>query len=145
MRRGGAIGGHSRLRKSGGAMVPELSQRPVYAAGRWEIDLARRELRSQGVPVPLGGRAFEIIAELVQAEGELVPKNALIERVWPGVFVEESAVRVHIAAIRKALGNDREMLSTTVGRGYRLLGRWKVREIGPAVQSPGLEPMKAAI
>src|SRR6266478_9919293 len=49
------------------AMVPEQGQRPVYASAGWEIDLARRELRSSGVPVPLGGRAFEIVAELVQS------------------------------------------------------------------------------
>ncbi|MBR0692756.1 winged helix-turn-helix domain-containing protein [Bradyrhizobium lablabi] len=98
-----------------------------------------------GVSVPLGGRAFEIVAELVQAEGELVPKNKLIEKVWPGIFVDESAVRVHIAAIRKAFGSDREMLSTTVGRGYRLLGTWKIREAGASAQSAGLEPMKAVV
>ena len=108
-------------------MVPELSQRPVYAAGRWEIDLARRELRSRGVPVPLGGRAFAIVVELVQAAGQLVSKNDLLQKVWPGVSVEEIALRVHVAAIRKALGADRSMLETAVGRGYRLLGNWDIR------------------
>ena len=108
-------------------MVPEVGQRLVYAAGRWEIDLARRELRSKGVPVPLGGRAFGIVAELVQAAGELVSKDDLIEKVWPGVSVEEIALRVHVAAIRKALGADRSMLETAVGRGYRLLGDWAIR------------------
>jgi predicted ATPase/DNA-binding winged helix-turn-helix (wHTH) protein len=126
-------------------MAPELSQQPVYASAGWEIDLARRQLRSMGNHVPVGARAFEIIAELVQANGELVPKNKLIERVWPGVFVEEGAVRVHIAAIRKAFGNDREMLSTTVGRGYRLLGAWKVREASASAQPEVLEPMKAPV
>ena len=66
-------------------MVPEQGQRPVYASAGWEIDLARRELRSQGVPVPLGGRAFEIVAELVQSGGELVSKTDLAERVWPSM------------------------------------------------------------
>ena len=101
-------------------MMAEPGQRPVYICAEWEIDLARRELRSAGELVPLGGRAFEILAELVQAQGQLVTRNDLTERVWRGVFVEESALRVHIAAIRKALGPDRDMLSTTVGRGYRL-------------------------
>lgn len=115
-------------------MTAGSGQRPVYACAGWEIDLARRELRSMGVPVPLGGRAFEIIAELVQAEGELVPKNDLTERVWRGVFVEESALRVHVAAIRKAFGPDRDLLGTTVGRGYRLLGSWKIRHVDAPVQ-----------
>ncbi len=105
----------------------EQGRRFVYATGRWEIDLARRELRSKGIPVPLGGRAFEIVSELVQAAGELVSKNDLIQKVWPGVSVEEIALRVHVAAIRKALGADRSMLETSVGRGYRLLGDWDVR------------------
>jgi len=84
-----------------------------------------------GAPVPLGGRAFEIIAELVQADGELVSRNDLTERVWRGIFVDESALRVHIAAIRKAFGPDRDMLATTVGRGYRLLGQWRIRHVDP--------------
>src|SRR5690348_16931108 len=123
-------------------MTAGAGQRPIYACAGWEIDLAKRELRSMGVPVPLGGRAFEIVAELVQAEGELVSKNDLTERVWRGVFVEESALRVHIAAIRKALGADRDMLSTTLGRGYRLLGAWRIRHLDMPLHSAatGLPP-----
>jgi DNA-binding winged helix-turn-helix (wHTH) protein len=116
-------------------MMAEPGQRPVYIYAQWEIDLVRRELRSAGELVPLGGRAFEILAELVQAEGQLVTKNDLTERVWRGVFVEESALRVHIAAIRKALGPDRDKLSTTVGRGYRLLGAWRIRHMDAPLQS----------
>jgi len=52
-------------------MTAGSGQRPVYASAGWEIDLAKRELRSMGVPVQLGGRAFDIIAQLVQADGEL--------------------------------------------------------------------------
>jgi predicted ATPase/DNA-binding winged helix-turn-helix (wHTH) protein len=105
--------------------MPEHVQALVYACAEWEIDLVRRELRLQGLAVPLGGRAFEILAELAKSAGELVTKNDLLQRVWPGVFVEEIALRVHIAAIRKALGSDRDLLETTIGRGYRLRGAWR--------------------
>ncbi|WP_454619005.1 ATP-binding protein [Bradyrhizobium cenepequi] len=123
-------------------MTGGSGQRPIYACAGWEIDLARRELRSRGVPVPLGGRAFEIIAELVQAEGELVSRHDLTKRVWRGVFVDDGALRVHIAAIRKALGPDRDMLSTTVGRGHRLLGSWRIRHVDAPAQpaAPDLSP-----
>src|SRR5262245_37651086 len=110
------------------AMGTEESGQPVYALGGWEIDLARRELRSHGVPVELGGRAFEIIAELVKSAGELVTKNDLMNRVWPGAVVEDNALQVHVAAIRKALGPDRRMLKTAFGRGYRLLGSWELQQ-----------------
>lgn len=123
-------------------MMAEPGQRPVYICAGWEIDLAGRELRATGELVPLGGRAFEILAELVQAQGQLVTKSDLTERVWRGVFVEESALRVHIAAIRKALGPDRDMLSTAVGRGYRLLGAWRLQHMDTPPQSAatGLPP-----
>src|ERR1044072_6305729 len=119
-------------------MMAEHGLHPVYTCSEWEIDLARRELRSLGEVVPLGGRAFEILAELVQAAGDLVTKNDLVERVWRGVFVEESALRVHIAAIRKALGSDRDMLATDVGRGYRLLGAWQIRPRRSEEHTPGI-------
>ena len=112
-------------------MVTEEIRPPVYAFGGWEIDLARRELRSRGVPVQLGGRAFEIIAELAKAAGELVTKNDLMDRVWPGAIVEDNALQVHIAAIRKALGTDRKLLKTAFGRGYRLLGSWTIQQEAP--------------
>src|ERR1700761_3700004 len=127
-------------------MVPEQGRRPVYASDGLEIDLARRELRSAGVAVPLGGRAFDIVSVLVQADGELVSKNDLMDRVWPGTIVEENALQVHIAAIRKALGADRGMLKTQFGRGYRLLGSWKVIEEhrdAPASAVPSRVPARA--
>ena len=50
----------------------------VYGSGECEIDLARRELRVLGSPVPIGGRAFEIIEVLAQSAGELVTKDELM-------------------------------------------------------------------
>jgi predicted ATPase/DNA-binding winged helix-turn-helix (wHTH) protein len=77
--------------------------------------------------VPLGDRAFEIVEVLVGSSGELITKNDLIDRVWPGAIVEESTLYVHLSAIRKAFGADRGMLKTAKGRGYRLLGSWEIQ------------------
>jgi predicted ATPase/DNA-binding winged helix-turn-helix (wHTH) protein len=104
--------------------VSEASANLVYACDQWEIDLGRRELRSRGVPVPLGGRAFEIVTVLVQSASEFVTKDDLMDRVWPGATVGEGTIHVHISAVRKALGPDRGLLKTASGRGYRLLGSW---------------------
>src|SRR5271154_3109573 len=100
---------------------------PVYASGACEIDLARRELRVLGSAVPIGGRAFEIIEVLVQSAGELVTKDELMNRIWPGAVVMENTLHVHAGAVRKALGPYRGLLKTESRRGYRLLGRWSVR------------------
>ena len=113
--------------------MAEGSPQAVYACNGWEINIPRLELRSRGALVPLGGRAFEILAILVQSSGELVEKQDLIDRVWPNAMVDEGALRVHISAIRKALGSGSELLKTVSGRGYCLGGAWIIRE---ASESP---------
>jgi predicted ATPase/DNA-binding winged helix-turn-helix (wHTH) protein len=128
--------------------VSEAAVNLVYACDQWEIDLGRRELRSRGVPVPLGGRAFEIVTVLVQSATELVTKDHMMERVWPGAVVGEGTLHVHISAVRKAFGPDRTMLKTVSGRGYRLLGSWTAQHrerTAPPVHSslartPGASP-----
>jgi predicted ATPase/DNA-binding winged helix-turn-helix (wHTH) protein len=107
--------------------MPAEGIRLVYAPGECEIDLARRELRVLGSPVPVGGRAFEIIEALAQSAGELVTKDELMNRIWPGAIVMDGTLHVHAAAVRKALGPYRGLLKTESGRGYRLLGDWTVR------------------
>lgn len=103
----------------------------VYTAGQWEIDTVRRELRTRGAPVPVGSRTFDIIEALVQSAGELVTKDELMAKVWPGAVIGDNTLQVHIHAIRKALGADRAMLKTVSGRGYRLLGDWAIRSYDP--------------
>jgi predicted ATPase len=120
----------------------------VHEDAKWEIDLTARELRSQGIPVPIGRRAFDIVVTLVQANGDVVTKSRLIAQVWPDAAVEDSTLQVYISAARRALGDDRGMLMTAFGRGYRMLGRWTPREglaritlpTGPAAQR---EPLAA--
>ena len=99
----------------------------VYEDGAWVVDGDRRQLRSHGRAVPLGSRAFEIVERLAEAAGHFVDRAELVAHVWPGVTVEENTLRVHIHAIRKALGPDRTLLKTSSGRGYQLLGRWTTR------------------
>jgi DNA-binding response OmpR family regulator len=56
-------------------------------------------------PLRLGSRALEILLTLVERAGEVVKKSELMARVWPDTVVEEGTLRVHIAALRKALGD----------------------------------------
>ena len=118
-------------------MALDGSTRPIYESSGYEVDLGRRELRSDGVPVPIGGRAFEIIGALVESAGALVTKDDLMERVWHGAVVEENTLQVHISAVRKALGARRDLLRTESGRGYRLMGSWIPRlELRSVEDSP---------
>jgi predicted ATPase/DNA-binding winged helix-turn-helix (wHTH) protein len=122
-------------------VLPEDSPQ-VYASGECEIDLGRRELRVLGSPVPVGGRAFEIIEILARSAGELITKDELINRIWPGAIVTENTLQVHAVAIRKALGPYRSLLKTESRRGYRLLGDWTVRRHDAARPPVGLQRMR---
>jgi TolB-like protein/predicted ATPase/class 3 adenylate cyclase len=106
--------------------------------GRFRLDLLRRELRRDGKPVRLGSRARDILCVLASAQGAVVTKDELMERVWSGVVVEENNLQVHIRALRKALEGDDDgesWIVTVPGRGYRLL---RPRE--PSAADPAPEP-----
>src|SRR5260370_40356353 len=60
-----------------GRDVATQGRRLVYESGEWEIDLACRELRARGAPVPIGSRAFDIIEVLVRSAVDLVAKHEL--------------------------------------------------------------------
>ena len=63
------------------------------------------------------------LSMLAGAAGDVVTKDELLARVWPGFVVEENNLQVQISALRKALDEDQSghsFLITVPGRGYRL-------------------------
>jgi len=91
--------------------------------GPLQVDLASRELVVDGQPVRIGSRAFDMLAVLIAAKGELVSKNDMLKQVWPDTIVEENNLQVHMSALRKVLGESRGLIQTVSGRGYRLVAR----------------------
>jgi non-specific serine/threonine protein kinase len=95
---------------------------PVTARfGRFLLDAHRHELLADGEPVRIGSRALDVLIVLAAANGDLVTKDELMSRVWPGAVVEENTLQFHISALRKALGPDRDFIKTIFGRGYRFI------------------------
>ena len=93
--------------------------------GPFSLSLTRRQLRKDGVAVPLGSRAFELLLALVERQGRIVTKDELLAEVWPGTVVEENNLQVQVSALRKALGDGPDgsrYLLTVPGRGYRFAG-----------------------
>ena len=85
--------------------------------------------------VPLGSRAHAILVALVERAGEIVSKDELIAKVWPEVFVEESNLRVHINALRRALHEGHggaRYIATIPGRGYSF--------VSPVAYGPPSQP-----
>lgn len=106
-----------------------VTERPAHYGisliniGRFQIDLGMRTLRRDRKVVPLGSRAFDILAALVSADGRLVTKDELLNTVWPETVVEDNNIQVHVSALRKILGEDRDLIVTIPGRGYQLRQR----------------------
>jgi predicted ATPase/DNA-binding winged helix-turn-helix (wHTH) protein len=97
----------------------------VMAFGPFQLFPARHLLLEAGKPVRLGSRALSILTVLVDRAGEVVSKDELVAQVWPQTFVEEGTLRVHIAALRRALGDGQSgnrYLATVPGRGYCFVG-----------------------
>ena len=84
--------------------------------GRFRILPNRREVFADGRPIELGGRAFDVLLALIEANGAVVGKDDLISRVWPGRIIEEDNLRAQIRALRIALA-DRDLIRTVAGRG----------------------------
>jgi TolB-like protein len=94
-------------------------EQPEVPLGRHSL-LPFRQLNVDGHPVRLGNKALQILSTLAAAKGQLVTMGDLMNTVWSGLFVEDNAVQVHVAALRKALGADANLLVTVRGLGYRL-------------------------
>ncbi len=84
---------------------------------RFELRPDERRLLAEGVEVPLGARAFDVLVALTEQPGRLIAKNELLDRVWQGLVVEENNLQVQVSVLRKVLGTT--ALATIPGRGYR--------------------------
>lgn len=84
---------------------------------RFEISPANRTLFVDGVVVPIGSRAFDLLTALIERRERVVSKNELLDLAWPGLVVEENNLSVQISSLRKLLGPL--SIATVAGRGYR--------------------------
>ena len=93
--------------------------------GPFELSIGERVLRRDREVLPLGSRALDILIYLVDRAGEVIAKQELMDHVWSDVIVEEGSLRVHVAAIRKALGDGQfgnRYIANIKGRGYSFVG-----------------------
>lgn len=109
--------------------MPEDSS--IVEFGRFRISSHRRELIVDGQPIRLGGRAFDVLATLVEARGTIVAKDALIRSVWPSQVIEDNTLQAQISLLRSALGADRGLVRTVAGRGYQFTGEIRILSTSP--------------
>jgi predicted ATPase/DNA-binding winged helix-turn-helix (wHTH) protein len=99
-------------------MAPVSEAPASFEFGRFRVLPERREVLADGRPMELGGRAFDVLVVLIEANGVVVSKDELMRRVWPGRIVEDNNLHAQIKALRKAF-SDHDLIRTIVGRGYQ--------------------------
>lgn len=102
----------------------------VYEFGPFRFEPRENRLLRDGRPVPLPPKDVETLHALLERSGSLVTKGELLERVWPGRFIEENSLSKCIAELRKALGDERvtpRYIQTVSKRGYRFIADVKRR------------------
>jgi predicted ATPase/DNA-binding winged helix-turn-helix (wHTH) protein len=118
--------------------LPPRSPAPAVAAplrfGRFELQPREHRLLVDGVPAPLGGRAFDLLLALVERPGQLVGKHALMDIVWPGLVVQENNLAAQVSTLRKVLGGD--VIATVPGRGYRFVAPLQADDAAAAAADP---------
>jgi TolB-like protein len=97
----------------------------VLAFGDHRLDIERRELRRGGELIDLEPKVFDLLSFLVQHRNRVVSKDDLLQAVWGGRIVSESALTTRINAVRRALGDDgtaQRLVRTFTRKGIRFVG-----------------------
>jgi len=97
-----------------------------FSLGEWLVQPQLNRLsRSGGENVQLEPKMMDVLVCLARTPGQVVSREALIDAVWPEVFISESVLTRAIAGLRRALGDDARrpsFIETISKRGYRLIG-----------------------
>ena len=116
----------------------------LYEFGQFMLDVPERDLTCEGERIHLAPKTFEVLVALITRPHRLVTKREILERVWPDVFVEEGILTVHVAVLRRVLGDTRRSpayIETVSRAGYRFIA--EVRDLTAAEATGGKHDMRA--
>jgi DNA-binding winged helix-turn-helix (wHTH) protein/tetratricopeptide (TPR) repeat protein len=105
----------------------------IYEFGRFRVDPGARLLTRDGQPIPLPTKAFDLLLVLISNGGSVVPKDELMQALWPDTFVQDQNLKQNVFLIRKALGENAHeccYIASAHGKGYRFLPRVVERHEG---------------
>ena len=113
-----------------------MKPKHLYGFGSYHLDAVERVLLRDGQPITLPPKDLETLLVLVERAGHIVEKEELLDKVWPGVFIEEGNLARHIFNLRQVLGDTedgRKYIETIPRRGYRFVAA--VTKLGSPVIS----------
>ena len=96
----------------------------IQAFGEFELDEDRCELRRNGRAIAVQPKVFNLLAYLIQHRERVVPKDELLQKLWPRECVSDWALSTCVRAVRSAVNDDgatQQVVKTFHGRGYRFV------------------------
>ncbi len=91
----------------------------VFCFEGFTLDLRRGCLRREEREIELRPKSFELLRYLVENAGRLVPKDELVQAIWPSVVVSDESLARCVSDVRLALGDrDQRIIKTVARRGY---------------------------
>ncbi len=120
--------------------------RERYRFGRFELDALALELRRDGAMVAIEPRVLDVLVYLVRHRDRVVSREELVDAVWPGSFITDSALAQAVLKARRAVDDDgrrQEVIRTAHGRGLRFVAEVSVeadREVIVEAAAPGRPP-----
>lgn len=117
----------------------------IYRFGPFELDTATVELRADGQPSHVEPQVFALLALLVENRERLVSRDEIVEKVWDGRIVSDSAVASRVKSARQALGDDgktQRFIKTVHGQGFRFVAEVRAARARPAMSSAEGHPVE---
>lgn len=121
-----------------------MKAKHLYGFGAYRLDPTEKVLLRNGRPVSLPPKDLETLLVLVERAGHIVQKDELLDKVWPGTFIEEGNLARHIFNLRRVLGEGPDggvYIETIPKRGYRFVAA--VREDGASETAALVTPQQA--
>src|SRR5439155_3351458 len=111
------------------------------------LDTQRYELQHAGEPLKLRRKVFQVLAYLLAHSDRVVPKQEILDHLWPDQFVGDEVLKACITALRKVLGEKGRaprFVRTLHGQGYRFVAAVEVREHLPTDDAPPARPLRGS-
>ena len=102
-----------------------------YRVGEHVLDLRKFELRKDGCPVPAEPQVLSLLFHLVENRDRLVSKDELVDAIWGGRAISDSAISSRIKSARQLLDDDGEaqrLIRTVHGKGFRFVGEAQIED-----------------
>ena len=107
----------------------------IYEFAGCELDTSKVVLRREGIVVSLQPQVFDLILLIVENHDRMVSRDEIVEKIWNGRAISETAISSRIKAVRQALGDDGQeqwIIRTVHGRGFRCIAGVRINASSPS-------------